>query len=112
MGVVVVASLLLGANALASEMPAMAKKHECSGCHEIDARLVGPSWMEISRKYKGATKYAYGGKEYSLEDGLVMKVSRGGFGNWGAMPMPANDKEGRKQGEIRALVRFVLNLAR
>lgn len=108
----VAASLMLGDSALAAGMPALAKKHDCTACHDIDKRVVGPSWMEVSRKYKGAAKYTYGGKEYSLEDGLVMKVSKGGSGNWGAMPMPANDANGTKQAEIRELVRFVLNLAK
>jgi len=103
---------MLGGNARAAEMPALAKKLECIACHDIDKRVVGPSWMEVSRKYRKASKYAYGGTEYTLEDGLVMKVSKGGSGSWGAMPMPANDANGSKQAEIRELVRFVLGLAR
>lgn len=103
---------MLGGGALATEMPALARKHDCNACHDIDKRVVGPSWMEVSRKYKKATRYTYGGNEYSLEDGLVMKVSKGGSGNWGAMPMPGNDPNGVKQAEIRELVRFVLGLAK
>ena len=108
----VVVGLVLGGSALASEMPALAKKQDCDVCHDIDKRVVGPAWMEVSSKYKGAAKYTYGGKEYTLEDGLVMKVSRGGSGNWGSMPMPANDPNGTKQAEIRELVNFVLGLAK
>lgn len=108
----VVAGLMLGGSALATELPALAKKHDCNACHDIDKRVVGPAWMEVSKKYKGASKYTYNGKEYALEDGLVIKVSKGGSGNWGAMPMPANDPNGSKQAEIRELVRFVLGLAK
>jgi len=108
----VVVGLMLGDSALATEMPALAKKQDCDVCHDIDKRVVGPAWMEVSGKYKGAAKYTYGGKEYTLEDGLVMKVSKGGSGNWGSMPMPANDPNGTKQAEIRELVKFVLGLAK
>jgi cytochrome c551/c552 len=41
-----------------------------------------------------------------------MKVSKGGGGNWGAMPMPANDPNQSKQAEITQLVKFMLGLAK
>ena len=108
----VAAGLMIAGNTLATEMPALTKKHDCDICHDIDKKIVGPAWKDVAKKYKGATKYTFGGKEYSLEDGLVMAVSKGTSGNWGAMPMPANDPSGAKQAEIRELVRFVLNLAK
>jgi cytochrome c len=112
------ASLMLAAGALATEMPPLAKKHDCNACHDIDARVVGPAWREVSRKYKGAKEYVYSptgsaaadGKRFPLEEGLVLKVSKGGSGNWGSMPMPGNDLNGAWQGEIRELVKFVLGL--
>ena len=67
--------------------------------------------MDVSKKYKGVTKYTYGGKEYPLLDGLVMKVSKGGSGNWGTMPMPANSPA-VKEADIRELVTFELSLAK
>ena len=108
---VVVASLLLGTPAYAVDMPALAKKHECDYCHAVDKRLVGPSLREISMRYKGATKFSYGGKEYPLETGLTLKISKGGSGNWGAMPMPGSDAGGSNIAEIKELVRFILKLA-
>lgn len=112
------ASLILAAGALATEMPPLAKKHDCNVCHSVDTRVVGPSWREVSRKYKGAKEYVYSptgsaaadGKRFPLEEGLVLKVSKGGSGNWGSMPMPGNDLSGTRQGEIRELVKFVLGL--
>ncbi len=112
MNLVMFAGLMLGGSALATGMPALAKKNGCTNCHDINKRVVGPAWMEVSRKYKKAAKYTYGGKEYALEDGLLMKVSKGGSGNWGTMPMPPNDPNGVKQAEIRVLVKFVLSLAK
>ena len=61
-------------------------------------------------KYKSATKYTYKDKEYPLEEGLIMKVSKGGSGNWGSMTMPAN-APAVKDADIRELVRFILSLA-
>ncbi|MBI3902115.1 MAG: cytochrome C [Nitrosomonadales bacterium] len=107
-----ISGLLLAGGAHAAEMPAMAQKQGCTVCHAIDKKVVGPAWMDVSRKYKGAAKYTYSGSEYPLEEGLVMKVSKGGFGNWGSMPMPPNDANGNKQADIRELVRFILNLAK
>ena len=98
--------------ALTNVMPPLAQKNGCNNCHDIDQRVVGPSWMDVSRKYRGAAKYTYRGQEYPLEDGLVLKVSQGGAGNWGSMPMPGNDLENAKQAEIRELVKFVLALGK
>ena len=100
------------AGSQADEMPALSKKYECDGCHAINHRVVGPSWMEISRKYKGVARYSYGGREYPLEEGLVMKVSMGGGGNWGTMPMPPNDPKGKYRADMQTLVRYVLGLAK
>jgi len=93
-------------------MPAVAKRHNCPACHSITKRIVGPAWMNVSIKYKGVEKFEYNGKEYPLVEGLMMKVSQGGSGHWGSMPMPANDSKGVMQADIRELVLFVLGLAK
>jgi cytochrome c551/c552 len=93
-------------------MPATAKRNNCTACHSINKRIVGPAWMNVSLKYKGAEKFEYNGKEYPLVEGLMMKVSQGGSGHWGSMPMPANDSKGIKQTDIKELVLFVLGLAK
>lgn len=110
----VVAGLLVAGSASAAEtvveMPATAKKNNCTACHAVYKRVVGPSWLDVSRKYKGVNKYTYGGKEYSLLEGLMMKVSKGGAGSFGSMPMIAIDPAGTKQAEIKELVTFVIGL--
>lgn len=109
---VAIASLMVAGSVMAEEMPALAKKNNCTACHAIDKKVVGPAWMEVSKKYKGADKFEYNGKEYPLVEGLMMKVSKGGSGHWGSMPMPANDASGSKQADIKELVTFVLGLAK
>lgn len=98
-----VAGLMVAGNAMATDMPALAKKNNCTACHAIDKKVVGPAWMDVSKKYKGQADAA---------DKLVVKVSKGGSGNWGSMPMPANDPTGAKQADIKELVHFILDLAK
>jgi len=98
-----VAGLMLAGSALATDMPELAKKMNCTACHAIDKKVVGPAWMDVSKKYKG---------DASAAEKLQVKVSKGGSGNWGTMPMPANDAAGTKQAEIKELVAFVLGLAK
>ena len=104
-------ALMIANGAWATEMPELTKKHDCDICHDIEKRVVGPAWRDVAKRYKGATKYVYKGKEYPLIDGLVMAVSQGTSGNWGEMPMPANDPNGTKQTDMQGLVRYMLNLA-
>ena len=81
-------------------------------------RILGPSWMDVSKRYKGQTTYKYSmsgsnapdAKTYPLVDGLVMKISRGGAGNWGSEPMISNNALRNKQGEIRRIVQLILGL--
>lgn len=104
-------AMVIAGSAIAIEMPDLAKKHSCTACHAIDKKTVGPAWMDVSKKYKDASKYTYNGKEYGLEEGLIIKVSKGGSGNWGTMPMPAN-APAVKAADIKELVQFVLRLAK
>jgi len=97
------AGLMVAGSALATDMPAVAKKNNCTACHAIDKKVVGPAWMEVSKKYKG---------DAGAEAKLITKVSKGGAGVWGSMPMPANDPAGTKQADIKELVQFVLGLAK
>lgn len=110
--IILLVGLMSTFTAMAIEMPALAKKNTCTDCHAIDRQIVGPSWMDVSKRYKGVTEYEYRGKKYPLDEGLVIKISKGGSGNWGAMPMPINDPYGDKQTDIKELVQFILGLAK
>jgi cytochrome c551/c552 len=107
----VAAGMVIANNAMATDMPPLAKKNNCVACHAVDKKVVGPAWMDVSKKYKNATTYTYKGKEYPLLEGLIMKVSKGGSGNWGTVPMPAN-APAVKDADIRELVKFELSLAK
>jgi cytochrome c len=93
---IVSAGLLAGTgNALASE--ALAKKHNCTACHSVDKKLVGPSYQEVAAKYKG---------QKDAEAKLVDKVKNGGTGAWGQIPMPPNASV--PEADIKSLVKWVL----
>jgi cytochrome c len=93
--------LMVAGSAMATDMPALAKKNGCVACHSIDKKIMGPAWMDVSKKYKG---------DKGAEAKLIAKVSKGGSGVWGKMPMPAIDPSGKKQDDIKELVKFILSL--
>lgn len=120
MSTIVGAGLMIAGSAMAIDMPDIAKNNGCPVCHAIDKKVFGPAWMDVAKKYKGVTKYKFSkngsyapdAKEYPLVEGLMMKVSQGGHGNWGAAAMIPNDPTGSKQPAIKELVTFILNLAK
>ena len=97
------AGLMVAGSAMATDMPELAKKNGCTACHAIDKKVVGPSWQDVANKYKG---------QADAEAKLVVKVSKGGSGNWGTVPMIANDPDGKKQDQMKELVKFILGLAK
>jgi cytochrome c551/c552 len=104
------AGLMVATSTFAADMPEIAKKNGCTACHAIDKKVVGPAWADVAKKYKGAKEYTFGGASHPLVEGLMMKVSKGGSGNWGTVPMIANDPTGAKQADIKELVTFILGL--
>lgn len=59
---------------------ALLNKHNCSACHALAGKLVGPAFQEVAKKYASrADAAAY----------LAGKIRSGGVGVWGAIPMPA-----------------------
>jgi cytochrome c len=91
-------------------MPPLAKTLGCIKCHSIDKKGKGPAWRGIANKYRKKNSFNFADDAYSLEDGLVHKVSLGGKSHWGDQIMATNDPDGKRQNDIRALVRFILAL--
>ena len=78
---------------------ALAKKHNCTACHQIDKKLAGPSYKEVANKYRGQKDAAAT---------LAEKVKKGGQGVWGPVPMPPNAAV--SDADIKTLVSWVLSL--
>lgn len=94
------AGLMVAGSATAVEMSPLAKKNGCTACHTMDKKLVGPSYADVAKKYKGDA-----GAAAKLE----AKVAKGGSGVWGPMPMPPNAPK-VPEAEIKELVKWVLSL--
>ena len=88
--------LLLVTPALADE--ALAKKHNCTACHAIDKKVVGPAYKDVAAKYRGQNVAA------KHEE----KVKKGGSGVWGPIPMPPNTAVPDE--DVKKLVDWVLKL--
>jgi len=93
------AGLLLASAGIAQANEELAVKSGCTGCHKIDAKLVGPAYKDVAAKYKGDKK---------AEAMLIAKVKNGGTGVWGAIPMPPNAAV--KDEDIKTLVKWILAL--
>jgi len=77
----------------------LANKALCSGCHKVDVKLVGPAFKDIAAKYKGrADAIPY----------LAKRVRQGGPGNWGQVPMAANDAAKISDADLNTLLTWIL----
>jgi cytochrome c len=94
--VAVLAGLGLALPAAASD--ALAKKHNCLICHQVDKKTVGPSYKDVAAKYRG---------DKGADAKLFDKVKKGGQGAWGNMPMPPNPTV--PDDEVKALVKWILS---
>ncbi len=95
-----------------NQMPQLATRLGCSGCHAIDRKVVGPPWQQVAKRYQNAASFEYNGKTYPLAEGLVQKISHGGGGHWGQEEMPGIDPSGAKHELIEKLVGFILQLGK
>lgn len=87
--------LMLGGVAQANQELATSKG--CMACHTVDKAVVGPAYKDVAAKYTEADLPA-----------LVEKVSKGGAGVWGQIPMPANAHVAKE--DIETIVKWVLTL--
>ena len=90
------AGLMVAGSAMATDMPAVAKKNNCTACHAVDKKVVGPAWKAVAEKYKGDVA------------GLADKIKKGGAGAWGSMPMPANPKV--SDADMKEILAFIAGL--
>jgi len=90
------AGLSVAAPAQADE--ALAKKHNCLACHQVDKKSVGPSYKDISAKYKGQNVAAK----------LAEKVKKGGSGVWGQVPMAPNPAV--PDADVKTLVAWIMKM--
>ncbi len=76
----------------------LAQDNGCTGCHGVDEQILGPSFREVAKRYEG--------KPESIGK-LTRTILQGGSGNWGEMPMPAQDHLDDAQAD--ALAQWILD---
>ena len=94
--------MLIAAAATALASPAwadaqLAAKKNCLACHQIDKKVVGPSYKDVAAKYAG---------DKEAPGKLAQKIMKGGSGVWGPVPMPANPQV--SEAEAKQLAAWVL----
>jgi glucose/arabinose dehydrogenase/cytochrome c551/c552/type 1 glutamine amidotransferase len=72
---------------------------DCKSCHKEVGKSIGPSFMDVSTKYK---------KDPNAITKLTDKVVKGGSGVWGQTAMPAHPSI--KKGDVDQIITWVLSL--
>lgn len=103
MGYLVMAAtgMILAGNALAvDDGEALAERNHCISCHAMASKSTGPSFQEISAKYRN---------DKGAQAMLEKKVRNGSAGTWGKIPMPATARSVSDE-DIRVIVKWLLAL--
>jgi cytochrome c len=78
----------------------MIGKLDCTACHAIDKAVLGPSYIDVAKKYEPTEANV---------DSLSVKVIKGGAGIWGNVqqmtPHPSLSMD-----SARTMVRYILSL--
>lgn len=83
---------------------ALARANVCLGCHQVDARRVGPPFRAIGERFAGK------GDEAANAAYLAQAIQKGSRGNWGALTMPAQPQV--DDDEARQLANWILSLGK
>lgn len=98
MGVLAIAATMVALPLSASADEALAKSKACLACHGVEKKVVGPAFKDVAAKYKG---------DKAAAATLATKIKNGGKGNWGQIPMPAQNVT---EDEAKKLAGWVLAL--
>ncbi len=98
---IAVAGLTFAGSALAVDMPAEGKA-KCGACHAIDRKVMGPSWMDVSKKYKG---------DPAAAAKIAANITKGGAFGWKSGNMPPKGMNA-SDAEIKKLSSFIAGLAK
>lgn len=82
-----------------SEGELIMKKLDCATCHKIDKKVIGPSYLDIAKKYPANDKSI---------NYLSDKIIKGGSGVWGAIPMAPHTT--LKKDDAKKIAKYILSL--
>lgn len=72
---------------------------DCLTCHKVDAKIVGPSYVDVANKYEAT--------EANIEM-LAGKIINGGSGSWGEIPMAPH--AALSTDDAKEMVKYILSL--
>lgn len=94
-------SLIIAVPSLAADMPTDGKA-KCGACHALDKKGVGPSYMDISAKYKG---------DKDAVSKIAASTTKGGSFGWKLGKMPPKGM-GANEADIKAMSEYIAGLAK
>jgi cytochrome c len=74
-------------------------KSDCLACHKDDAKLVGPAYVDVAKKYEPT--------DANISQ-LAQKIIKGGAGVWGQIPMSPHPT--LTEGDAKEMVKYILSL--
>lgn len=77
------ASLQGAAHAASLTGAELARANQCLACHQVDTRRVGPPFSAVAERFRG---------QADASDYLARVIRQGSRGQWGAIPMPAQNQ--------------------
>ena len=101
LSMVATVSLIIAGTSLAADMPAVGKA-KCGACHAIDKKVIGPSYMDISAKYKS---------DKDAASKIAASVTSGGSFGWKLGKMPPKGM-GANDAEIKSMSEYIAGLAK
>lgn len=78
----------------------LVKSNDCTSCHAVDRKVVGPAYHDVAKKYRG---------QPGAVAKLSQKIKQGGSGVWGPIPMTPHPTLTSVQ--LKQMVEWILTLA-
>lgn len=97
--IVIAAAVFAMTAGVASADEALAKKSACMSCHQVAKKVVGPSFQDVAKKYKG---------DASAAAHIVTVIKKGGKGVFGPVPMPPHPQV--SDADAKKLADWVLSM--
>jgi cytochrome c len=85
---------------LAQGLSPLAAHQHCDECHALKEARIGPPFLAVAARYATDRDAAV--------NRLALKIVNGGAGNWGTIPMVANERI--SMNDARAIARWILEL--
>lgn len=75
------------------------ESNDCTTCHAIDHKVIGPAFVDVAKKFAG---------QKDAVSTLVAAVKNGHVGTWGMVPMPPHPN--LTDAQIKEIVDWILSL--